>query len=170
MCAISRFHGWGESKELVVSAEWGHVWETGTLMFWKEWGNHHSPKLFLQRESWSASHPGQCPGTQDLGLQNTWWQMSTIYHLIPDSFLTSQGHLYQFLVFKFKKKFLFWLHCAACGISVPPTGIEPLSPALEAWSLNHLTAREVLTFMFCVLLLDQVQTGYADFSWWAVCP
>ena len=57
-----------------------------------------------------------------------------------------------------------WLHCAACGISVPPTGIEPLSPALEAWILNHLTAREVLTFMFCVLLLDQVQTGYADFS------
>ena len=31
----------------------------------------------------------------------------------------------------------------ACGILVSPPGTEPLSPALEVWSLNHWTAREV---------------------------
>ena len=30
-----------------------------------------------------------------------------------------------------------------CGILVPHPGIEPVPPALEAWSLNHWTAREV---------------------------
>ena len=36
-----------------------------------------------------------------------------------------------------------WLHCAACGIPVPPPGIEPTPTAVEAESLNHWTAREV---------------------------
>ena len=31
----------------------------------------------------------------------------------------------------------------ACGILVPPPGIEPMPTAVEAWSLNHWTAREV---------------------------
>ena len=31
----------------------------------------------------------------------------------------------------------------ACGILVPRPRIEPLSPALEVWGLNHWTAREV---------------------------
>ena len=31
----------------------------------------------------------------------------------------------------------------ACGILVPRPGIEPVHPALEAWSPNHWTAREV---------------------------
>ena len=46
---------------------------------------------------------------------------------------------YFFLIFK-----IFWLHRVACGILVPWPGIKPVSPALEAWSLNHWTAREVL--------------------------
>ena len=37
---------------------------------------------------------------------------------------------------------IFWLFCAACGILVPQPGIEPVSPAVEAWSLNHWTTRE----------------------------
>ena len=31
----------------------------------------------------------------------------------------------------------------ACRILVPQPGTEPSSPAVEAWSLNHQTAREV---------------------------
>ena len=31
----------------------------------------------------------------------------------------------------------------ACVILVPRAGIEPTPPAVEAWSLNHWTAREV---------------------------
>ena len=36
----------------------------------------------------------------------------------------------------------------ACGILVPRPGIEPVPPAVEAQSLNHWTAREVLTTCF----------------------
>ena len=32
--------------------------------------------------------------------------------------------------------------CAACGILVPQPGMEPMPPTVEAWSLNHWTARE----------------------------
>ena len=39
--------------------------------------------------------------------------------------------------------FNIWLHCEACRILVPWPRIEPMSPAAEAWSLNHWTTREV---------------------------
>ena len=51
--------------------------------------------------------------------------------------------------------FFFWLCCAACGILVPWPGIEPTSPAVEAWSLNRWTAREapnsgcICRFLYC---------------------
>ena len=44
---------------------------------------------------------------------------------------------------------LFWPRHAARGILVPRPGIEPESPAAEAWSPNHWTSREVL----CVRVL-----------------
>ena len=48
-------------------------------------------------------------------------------------------------------KVSFWLHqhhffflChPACGILVPQPEIEPVPLAVEAWSLNHWTTREV---------------------------
>ena len=40
--------------------------------------------------------------------------------------------------------FYFFPCYMACGILVPLPGMEPVSPALEAWSLIHWTAREVL--------------------------
>ena len=36
----------------------------------------------------------------------------------------------------------------ACGILVPQPGIKPTLPALEAWSPNHFTTREVLLQSF----------------------
>ena len=39
---------------------------------------------------------------------------------------------------------IFWLHCVACGIFVPQSGIKPVLLALGTWSLDHWTAREVL--------------------------
>ena len=44
--------------------------------------------------------------------------------------------------------FFFLLCRAACGILVPQPGIEPVPPALGAWSLNHWTAREVPQLFF----------------------
>ena len=45
--------------------------------------------------------------------------------------------------FKFRTFFCLWLHHKAYGILVPGPGIEPVPPAVKAWSLNHWTTREV---------------------------
>ena len=37
------------------------------------------------------------------------------------------------------------VYCVASGLLVPGPGIDPVSPAVEACGLNHLTATEVLT-------------------------
>ena len=42
----------------------------------------------------------------------------------------------------------------ACRISVPQPGIEPMPPAVEVWSLNHWTAREVP--LLCLVLSPSV--------------
>ena len=39
--------------------------------------------------------------------------------------------------------FFFWLLGIACRILVPQPGIEPVYPAVGAWSLSHWIAREV---------------------------
>ena len=38
----------------------------------------------------------------------------------------------------------------ACGISVPWPVIKPAPPALGAWSINHLTTREVLSILYSI--------------------
>ena len=58
--------------------------------------------------------------------------------------------------FKLKKKKHFWLHRAACEILVPQPGTELSLPGLEAQSLNHWTAGEVLLFELLRLLLTTV--------------
>ena len=35
-----------------------------------------------------------------------------------------------------------------CGILVPQVEIEPMHPAVEAWSLNHWTTRKVPYYLF----------------------
>ena len=51
-----------------------------------------------------------------------------------------------FLVYLFKEEsffFFFFFGCRACGILVSRPGIEPLPPAVIAWSLNHWTTTEI---------------------------
>ena len=50
---------------------------------------------------------------------------------------------YFFVSLVFYFIFCFWLHCAAYGILGPEPGMESSPPAVEAWSLNHWTTREV---------------------------
>ena len=38
--------------------------------------------------------------------------------------------------------FIYWPCCMACGISVPPPGIEPRPLAVKVPSPNHWTSRE----------------------------
>ena len=49
--------------------------------------------------------------------------------------------------------FLFYLFIylfchVSCGILVPRPGVQPAPPAVEAWSLNHWTTREVPKWLF----------------------
>ena len=41
-------------------------------------------------------------------------------------------------------RFFYWLHKEVCGIRVPWPGIEPMTPALGAQSLNHWTTKDVI--------------------------
>ena len=41
-----------------------------------------------------------------------------------------------------------WPRHAAYGILVPPSGIEPVPPAVEVHSLNHWISREVPSILF----------------------
>ena len=45
----------------------------------------------------------------------------------------------------------------ACGILVSQPGTEPTLPVLEAWSLNHWTAREVpIYFKYVQFIMHQL--------------
>ena len=50
---------------------------------------------------------------------------------------------------------ILWPHHVACGILFPWPGIDPVLPALEAWSLNHWT-REVPAVFTMGILLESV--------------
>ena len=66
--------------------------------------------------------------------------------------------------------FFFWPCRVACGILVPWPGIKPVPPAVEVWSPNHWTAREVPRFLFlkeipvfsisCIFLLNLISLSY----------
>ena len=63
--------------------------------------------------------------------------------------------------------FFFWPLHAACGFLVPLSGIEPVPPALEAWSLNHWTAREVSLSLLkhCYLLAHKYAIRLVSEMW-----
>ena len=66
----------------------------------------------------------------------------------------------------------FFLPChVACRILVPPPGMEPLPLAVEAWSLNHCTAREfpITVVVFVITLKSYMRPSlffpfYASYS------
>ena len=64
-----------------------------------------------------------------------------------------QTFTFVFLCFSFTL-FIYWPHCMACGILVSWPVMEPTPPAVEAWSLNHLTNRKSLLYTLLVLSLS----------------
>ena len=55
--------------------------------------------------------------------------------------------------------FFFWLCHAACGILVPPPGIEPGPLAVTMWSPNHWITREFPIFSFLRNLHTVLHSG-----------
>ena len=49
------------------------------------------------------------------------------------------------------------LSATACGILVFYPGIEPVPPAVEVWSLNHWTIREISMNRFFYLLFASIK-------------
>ena len=54
-----------------------------------------------------------------------------------------KDHFFFFLLF-FELLFIYVLSCVACGTLASRPGIKPEPLAVELWSLNHWTARDVL--------------------------
>ena len=65
-------------------------------------------------------------------------------------------HYHDYLKFYLLK--FFWLHLIVCGILVPQAGIKPAHPGMEAWILNHWTAREILSLLF--LMQQEPETAW----------
>ena len=61
---------------------------------------------------------------------------------------------------------LFWLHYMACGISVSWPGIEPVPPAVEAWSSNHWTTREFPYLIYFQFILYIVWGKHPNSFFW----
>ena len=67
---------------------------------------------------------------------------------------------------------VFFLPChVACRILVPPPGMEPLPLAVEAWGLNHCTAKEfpIIVVVFVITLKSYIRPSllfpfYASYS------
>ena len=70
--------------------------------------------------------------------------LTTLFH-IEMVFYKAQHNLYAFF---FSFLYLFWLYHMAYRILVLQSGTKPASPPLEAKSLNHWTAIEVLNIIF----------------------
>ena len=71
--------------------------------------------------------------------------MKPLAHVYNTSYSGVHIHTSTHLTLLIKFFFFFLLHVEAHGILVPRQGIKPMSLALEAWSLNHWTTREVLS-------------------------
>ena len=65
---------------------------------------------------------------------------------LPISFCFCSSSFSSFFFFFFFPSSSFWLHGMWYLILVLVPGMEPVPPALEAWSLNHSTTREVPPF------------------------
>ena len=76
------------------------------------------------------------------------------------NFLTSEKLIISF--------FFFFFHAAACEISFPQPGIEPLPPAVEVWRPNHWTTREVPNFLFWRRRRDHLCYAFASYFSWQI--
>ena len=73
-----------------------------------------------------------------------------MYHLIDNIFLSFFKGVFFFFLNQFKFVYLLTAPLGMWDL-VPWPGIEPMTPAVEARSLNHWTTREVQHFPFFVV-------------------
>ena len=63
--------------------------------------------------------------------------------IVPVVTSLSPTQLYQLSPYHFYLFVYFWSNLVACRIQVPGSGIKPIPSAMEVWSPNHRSAREV---------------------------
>ena len=75
--------------------------------------------------------------------QLTWWKITFFYIHILVYFIAGVTNLWALSTGQFNFFFFCPCHVACRGIPAPWPGTELVPPAVEAWSLNHWTAREI---------------------------
>ena len=128
-----------------------HLWFPVTeLNIPQTWASFHSSECWPFHRCLVFHCPESCDLTSPLSVD---FIFVTIFSKImlqwriawqrqkQDFFLFEAFSFFLFLKL-FLFTYLFWPHCAACGILVPQPGIEPVPPAVEGWSPNLWTARE----------------------------
>ena len=78
------------------------------------------------------------------------------YTYINKVYINKEKDNYINKVYINKNKTTTTIDCKACGILVPWPGIDPMPPAVEAWNLNHWTAREVPIYILNSILIAHV--------------
>ena len=92
---------------------------------------------------WKSLNWSQLAPSYSVWRARGWWDIMLWAWLLlnhSNTFLKNVSILFSVFIF-------FGCH-VAFGMTVPWPGIEPVPPAVEAWSFNHWTAREVPIFCF----------------------
>ena len=131
---------------------WCSVWPGISKWLWS------TPQSCLTQAGAEACGTTPCQFSQDVAsfLILAEWGSFRSFHLaisIISFYLLREGIL-------FKKIFIYWvIYLAVPGLCcgtwdlVPWPWIEPVSPALGVWSLNHWTMREVFFLFFFLISL-----------------
>ena len=109
----------------------------------------------------SLIFPGSIPCTHATFFFSTWF--------FPSLNLISQGLILK-IYFIFRAVLILCIYFWLPHAELPWPGIEPVPPAVEAWSLNHQTGREVLRpYCFegqdCLTMLASSFCGPAPEGW-----
>ena len=126
------------------------------------------PQLLFQPHLQPLSSPPPFPLAKSWNSLNVLSFFSVILHIV---FFYCSPHplISYYSFFKIQSKwvfFFFWPRRTACGRLVPRPGIEPTPPAVEAWSPNHWTTREVPKWVLrCLPSPLWVSTSARSCSW-----
>ena len=117
-------------------------------------GHTWSNRVNLNQVSLTPNSPIFNPNKEkwEWGLAGTWQEcnVSCLHHDPPIYRIHPTCIVLLLLLLLF-----FWPHHIAWGILVPWPGVEPTPSAVEAWSFNHWTSKEVQDAWFLLLAVNK---------------
>ena len=86
---------------------------------------------------------GLCLSSSTISWYKIWKVFFFFFNFLLTDIFFFQIYSDMYIVHHIPAYYFFFFWHAACGILVPQPGIEPVPAAMEGWSLNHWTTREV---------------------------